>query len=55
VAEDQLVPVADARALRDALAGGGRLVEISSPFGHDAFLKETDVLRDLFAQALEQT
>ncbi len=53
VQEDQLVPVSDVRELRDRLAGSCRLVEISSLFGHDAFLKETAVLRDVFAQALE--
>jgi homoserine O-acetyltransferase len=52
VLEDQLVPPEDMRELRDRLAGGCQLVEIHSLFGHDAFLKETDVLRDLFAQAL---
>ena len=53
VEEDQLVPVADMRQLRDRLGGNCRLVEISSLYGHDAFLKETDVLRDVFAQALD--
>jgi homoserine O-acetyltransferase len=53
VEEDQLVPVADIRQLRDRLGGNCRLVEISSVYGHDAFLKETDVLRDVFAQALD--
>ena len=53
VVEDQLVPVADMRQLRDRLGGNCRLVEISSLYGHDAFLKETDVLRDVFAQALD--
>ena len=53
VVEDQLVPLADVRHLRDHLAGTCRLVEISSLFGHDAFLKEKDVLRDVFAQALD--
>jgi len=52
VQEDQLVPVSDVRALRDLLSGSCRLVEISSRFGHDAFLKETAVLRDVFAQSL---
>jgi len=52
VTEDQLVPLADMRELRDRLGGGSRLVEIESLYGHDAFLKETEVLRDLFAQAL---
>jgi homoserine O-acetyltransferase len=55
VTEDQLVPVADMRALRDALGGGARLVEISSSFGHDAFLKETEVLGGVIAQALADT
>jgi homoserine O-acetyltransferase len=53
VEEDQLVPVADIRQLRDRLGGNCRLVEISSLYGHDAFLKETEVLRDVFAQALD--
>jgi len=53
VVEDQLVPLTDMRELRDRLAGNCRLVEISSVYGHDAFLKETDVLRDVFAQALD--
>ena len=51
--EDQLVPIADLRTLRDGLAGGCRLIETSSLYGHDAFLKEKAVLRDVFAQALE--
>lgn len=53
VEEDQLVPVSDMRQLRDRLGGNCRLVEISSLYGHDAFLKETDVLRDVLAQALD--
>ena len=53
ILEDQLVPIADLRALRDGLAGGCRLIELSSLYGHDAFLKEKAVLRDVFAQALE--
>jgi homoserine O-acetyltransferase len=53
VVEDQLVPLSDMRQLRDRLGGNCRLVEIHSLYGHDAFLKETDVLRDLFAQALD--
>jgi homoserine O-acetyltransferase len=52
VIEDQLVPLSDVRELRDTLAGTCQLVEISSLFGHDAFLKEKEVLRDVFAQAL---
>ena len=40
VLEDQLVPVADMRALRDRCGGTCQLVEISSMYGHDAFFKE---------------
>lgn len=54
VEEDQLVPLADMRYLRDRHGGTCRLVEISSLYGHDAFLKETEVLRDAFAQALDR-
>lgn len=53
IEEDQLVPLSDIRELRDRLAGTCQLLEISSIFGHDAFLKETAVLRDLFAHCLE--
>lgn len=53
VLEDQLVPVADMRALRDRIAGPCQLIEINSVFGHDAFLKEADVLRDVFHQAFD--
>ena len=53
VQEDQLVPLADMRELRDRHGGNCSLVEISSLYGHDAFLKETEVLRDLIARALD--
>ena len=53
VEEDQLVPLSDIRELRDRLAGHCQLLEISSLYGHDAFLKETEVLRGVFAQVLE--
>lgn len=46
---DQLVPIADARDLARRLAGGARLVEVASRYGHDAFLKETAA----FAPALD--
>jgi homoserine O-acetyltransferase len=49
--EDLLVPLADMRALAARLPNG-RLHEISSIYGHDAFLKETDQLRGIFASAL---
>jgi len=54
VEEDQLVPLSDMRYLRDRLGDTCQLVEISSIYGHDAFLKETEVLRDVFAQALDR-
>ncbi len=51
VVEDQLVPIDDLRALAGSLAGPCVLHEISSIFGHDAFLKENDMLRPLLAGA----
>jgi homoserine O-acetyltransferase len=47
VREDQLVPIADMRALAARLPRS-RLHELSSPHGHDAFLKEADALRPIF-------
>ncbi len=44
VREDQLVPIGDMRALAARLPRA-RLHELSSPHGHDAFLKEADALR----------
>jgi homoserine O-acetyltransferase/O-succinyltransferase len=52
VREDQLVPVADVRGMVARL-GAGRFHEISSLYGHDAFLKESQQLRGVFAAALE--
>ena len=51
VTEDRLVPLADIRAMVARLQDG-RLHEISSVFGHDAFLKEGDQLRGVFASVL---
>lgn len=48
VREDQLVPVGDMRALVARLPHG-RLFECSSVYGHDAFLKEGDILRPVLA------
>jgi homoserine O-acetyltransferase len=47
VREDQLVPIEDMRALAARLPDA-RLHEISSPHGHDAFLKEPGQLRPAF-------
>ncbi len=49
---DQLVPLAQARALAAALGGGCELVELTSPFGHDAFLKETGALAPILQRAV---
>lgn len=51
VREDQLVPLTDVRAMVARLPAG-RLHEISSIYGHDAFLKETESLRPIFQSAL---
>lgn len=48
VREDQLVPLGDMRALAARLPRA-RLHELSSPHGHDAFLKEAGALRPVFA------
>jgi homoserine O-acetyltransferase len=51
VREDQLVPLADMRAMAARLPNA-RLHEISSLFGHDAFLKEAEQLKPVFSRAL---
>ncbi|HTQ36817.1 MAG TPA: homoserine O-succinyltransferase [Steroidobacteraceae bacterium] len=48
VREDQLVPIADMRALTARLPDA-RLHEFSSLLGHDAFLKEADQLRGVLS------
>ncbi|HUI60608.1 MAG TPA: homoserine O-succinyltransferase [Steroidobacteraceae bacterium] len=52
VREDQLVPLADIRGMVARLPAA-RLHELSSIYGHDAFLKETEQLRRIFIKALE--
>lgn len=52
VVEDQLVTLADMRQLEHGYAGPARLYELSSLYGHDAFLKETQALGAIFQQAL---
>ena len=51
IREDQLVPLTDVRAMVARLPVA-RLHEISSIYGHDAFLKETEQLRSIFSAAL---
>jgi homoserine O-acetyltransferase/O-succinyltransferase len=55
VAEDQLVPLSDLRMLRQSVSGPVQLAEFSSLYGHDAFLKETQALREVFTRALSTT
>jgi homoserine O-acetyltransferase len=52
VREDQIVPLADMHALRQRLGGPSELFELSSHYGHDAFLKEVETLRTVFTRAL---
>jgi len=53
IVEDQLIPLSDMRSLHARL-GASSLVELSSLYGHDAFLKEGAALQPVFAGALEQ-
>lgn len=53
VLEDQLIPIEDLRSLQPRLGGGATLAEISSLYGHDAFLKEGAALEPVFARALQ--
>ncbi len=46
--EDQLVRVNDVRALSARLAGRRKLYELTSTYGHDAFLKEAGQLKPFF-------
>jgi homoserine O-acetyltransferase/O-succinyltransferase len=55
IREDQIVPLVDMQALRARLGGPSELYELSSQFGHDAFLKEVAALRPLLARALAPT
>lgn len=49
---DRLVPLSDAVALSEGLGLHGRLRVLRSPYGHDAFLKETDRIDALIGAAL---
>ncbi len=52
VVEDQLVPLSDVRAMVARLPNA-ELIELSSVYGHDAFLKENEQLKPIFARLLE--
>ncbi|MFT4177940.1 MAG: homoserine O-succinyltransferase [Thermomonas sp.] len=49
---DRLVPMSDAAALVEGIGPGARLRVLRSPYGHDAFLKETDRIDALLAAEL---
>ncbi len=49
---DRLVPLADHVALVEGLGTLGHLRIVRSPYGHDAFLKETDKIDAILASAL---
>jgi homoserine O-acetyltransferase/O-succinyltransferase len=49
---DRLVPLADLCELQRRLRGSATLEVVDSPYGHDAFLKETHQLAPLLRQAI---
>jgi homoserine O-acetyltransferase len=52
---DRLVPLSDSVALVEGLGANGKLRVLRSPYGHDAFLKETDRIDAILAAALNGT
>ena len=54
IREDQLVPIADMRALAAKMGRGCRLVEVSSSSGHDAFLTEGAMFKPIIEQILRE-
>ncbi|MGH7513580.1 MAG: hypothetical protein ACREOQ_11725 [Gemmatimonadales bacterium] len=52
IESDALVPLWQLRNLRDLLGGPVRLRKIGSRYGHDAFLKEVDVISRIISEAL---
>lgn len=55
VTSDDLVPVSQLRELAGAIGIRARLHLVDSPFGHDAFLKSTQLLDPLLARLLAET
>jgi len=51
---DRLVPLSDSVALVEGLGRLGQLRVLRSPYGHDAFLKETDRIDGILAGVLRQ-
>lgn len=54
VAQDRLVPVDDSYTLAQRLRGETRVRVLSSPYGHDAFLKEVDAVAAVLSEALQE-
>jgi homoserine O-acetyltransferase len=52
IREDQIVPLADMQSLKARLGASANLIELSSLYGHDAFLKEVEALAQVFNSAL---
>ncbi len=52
---DRLVPLSEAVTLLEGLGPCGQLRVLRSPYGHDAFLKETDRIDAILATALQHT
>lgn len=52
--QDQLVPIEEARQLRDGLPRLFTYLEFDSIYGHDAFLKEVETVSNVLAHALQQ-
>jgi homoserine O-acetyltransferase len=52
VDSDRLYPLHQAQALADGIAGAGEAAVISSPYGHDSFLIETDQIAALVKSLL---
>ena len=52
VSSDRLVPIEQARQLVDRLGGPAQLIEIDSPFGHDAFLGDAHRLAPFIEELL---
>jgi len=52
---DRLVPIADVETFRTRLGGPSQLIKINSPYGHDAFLKETKTIGPIISKFLLET
>jgi homoserine O-acetyltransferase len=53
IEQDRLVPLTEVYALAQHLRGETRLRVLRSPYGHDAFLKETGAIAGVLAEALD--